>query len=568
MKILSPVFFKEFGQAAVSRRFFWLELTILCVLLLDFGVVFLNSPHADSAMLSRMPSIGKSLFWSMAWIQAAALLVFVPAVTAGVVCGEREANTLGLLFLTRLRPWQIVQDKGLSRVASMVFLCLVTLPFMIAALLFGGVEMREVVMVAAVLLSIILLAAGFAMLCSALFAKYVTALAAAYTALGLYLLLSFIAFGLLDEAKYISFEYSALVNPILTMAVLADESVLRRHPNLSLAWAWNILFSMAAYVFAILSASLLLRRGAGLEGAPANAPARRTWRLGIVRLAASCLQRGAAVGARPVLWKESNLVHDQMRSVLINIVEVVFVVWLAVTALLSGFYWDILSDNEFYLVSHALGAFGTLLILGIFAASAFTRERESGTLDILLSTRLKGADIVFQTFLGLVRAALPMLLPVLLILIAGYLFTSCEPVVAFLFGKTPRQSNSIVPWFAVLNLLVFTAFVLAAGLCISLRQKTTALAVGWTMALLLFLGVGLPFAGVILEEFLGLRNSFESVMVASPVYWIAEGPGSRRYTQCGGTNGYAACLAAYSAISVIMLYFAAREFDRRMGRQP
>ena len=519
-------------------------------------------------MLSRMPSIGKSLFWSMAWIQAAALLVFVPAVTAGVVCGEREANTLGLLFLTRLRPWQIVQDKGLSRVASMVFLCLVTLPFMIAALLFGGVEMREVVMVAAVLLSIILLAAGFAMLCSALFAKYVTALAAAYTALGLYLLLSFIAFGLLDEAKYISFEYSALVNPILTMAVLADESVLRRHPNLSLAWAWNILFSMAAYVFAILSASLLLRRGAGLEGAPANAPARRTWRLGIVRLAASCLQRGAAVGARPVLWKESNLVHDQMRRVLINIMEVVFVVWLAVTALLSGFHWDILSEGEFYLISHALGAFGTLLILGIFAAAAVTRERESGTLDILLSTRLKGADIVFQTFLGLVRAALPMLLPVLLILIAGYLFTSCEPVVAFLFGKTPRQSNSIVPWFAVLNLLVFTAFVLAAGLCISLRQKTTARAVGWTMALLLFLGVGLPFAGVILEEFLGLRNAFKAVMAASPVYWIVEGPASRGYTEFGGANGYAACLAAYSAISVIMLYFAAREFDRRMGRQP
>ena len=570
MRLLSPVFFKELGQIAVSRRFFWLELFVLCLLLLDFGIMFIDPPSSSSA-LSRMASIGKALFWSMTWIQAIALLIFVPAVTAGVVCGEKESNTLGLLFLTRLRAWQIVQDKGLSRVVFMGFLCLVTLPFMIAALLFGGVEMREVVMAFATLLSIILLAAGFAMLCSTLLGKYVAALATTYATLLLYLLVMPIGIGFLINTILPSrpFEYVSFINPFVSLAVAAEEYAIRSHPILRYAWVGNLSVSLVIYAFAVLVASLVLRRVAFADGHYSGfAPGRRVWRLGVARLAASCLQRGSTVGAHPVLWKESNLIHDNLRRVLINLVEVFFVVWLALMALVAFHQFNDLAQNDIYLIAHAISVFIILLFMGILAAASFTRERESGALDILLSTRLKGSDIVYQTFFGLVRVALPMLLPVVLILMTGYLLTACKPVVFFLFPiTTVSEYNSITPWASLLNLVVFPFFVLVVGLCMSLWQRTTARAVGWTMFALLGLGVGVPFLYVVLDEVLRFHGVGKWLMAISPTYWLAEGPGSRNYTDFGGSQGYVVVLAGYTAVSLFLLLFMARTFDRRMGRQ-
>lgn len=573
MRLLSPVFFKELGQIAVSRRFFWLEFVVLCVLLLDFGIMFIDPPCAGSAM-SRMAVIGKALFWTMTWIQAVALLIFVPAVTAGVVCGEKEANTLGLLFLTRLRAWQIVQDKGLSRVMFMGFLCLVTFPFMVAALLFGGVEMREVMMVFTILLSIILMVAGFAMLCSTLLKKYVAALASTYAALLIFLLFIPIVLAILTAIWHSAvrfIEYMAFFNPFIALVVLTEESAIRAYPLLRHAWIGNLAISLMVYAFSVLVASLSLRRVAFLEGQESGpAPVRRrVWRLGVARLAAGCLQRNAIVGSHPVLWKESNLVHDHLRCVLTIIVDVLFVAWLLIMAMAGCHDLDLLGQGELFLIAHAIGVFMILLFLGIFAAASFTRERESGALDILLSTRLKGVDIVLQTFLGLVRAALPMLLPLVLILLAGYLLTTCQAVIFFLFNKkSVTEYNAILPWVPILNMVVFSFFVLVIGLCMSLWQRTTARAVGWTMVVLLGLGVALPFLSIILGEALDLRAYTESIMAISPVYWLAVGPEYRSYRHYGGTYAYMAILAVYTVVSLGLLLFAARTFDRRMGRQP
>ena len=87
---------------------------------------------------------GVILFGAVSFLCAGAVLLFAPIMTASVISGEREANSLGLLFLTRLNAWSIVQEKGLSRMVLLFYITGLTFPLLAAGLLYGGVEARQV----------------------------------------------------------------------------------------------------------------------------------------------------------------------------------------------------------------------------------------------------------------------------------------------------------------------------------------------------------------------------------------------------------------------------------------
>ena len=83
------------------------------------------------------------LFTAYKWSFIAALLLFVPAVTAGSFSDEREAGTYDLLHASRIRPAGIVLGKLLSRTTFFLLLFAFTFPLVLILYFLGGFEFSE-----------------------------------------------------------------------------------------------------------------------------------------------------------------------------------------------------------------------------------------------------------------------------------------------------------------------------------------------------------------------------------------------------------------------------------------
>ncbi len=114
------------------------------VTLITVGVVslipLLNWPR--SGEIVAFDRAGR-LFTAYKWSFIAALLLFVPAVTAGSISDEREAGTYDLLHASRIRPAGIVLGKLLSRTTFFLLLFAFTFPLVLILYLLGGFEFSE-----------------------------------------------------------------------------------------------------------------------------------------------------------------------------------------------------------------------------------------------------------------------------------------------------------------------------------------------------------------------------------------------------------------------------------------
>ncbi|HWX18649.1 MAG TPA: ABC transporter permease subunit [Candidatus Binatia bacterium] len=89
-------------------------------------------------------NVGGGLFADLHFTLFWAIWIFIPFLTADCISRERRDGTLGLLFLTPLRPKDIVVAKGLVHGLRALTLWLVVLPVVAIAFLLGGISSTEV----------------------------------------------------------------------------------------------------------------------------------------------------------------------------------------------------------------------------------------------------------------------------------------------------------------------------------------------------------------------------------------------------------------------------------------
>jgi len=571
----------------------------------------MSSASRTHAMMSG--SFGRDLFMTVIFVELFAMAVLTPVATAGMVCGEREANTLGLLFLTRLKPWNIVQDKGLSRVTFMLALCAVTLPFMFTALLFGGVEPGQIVAAAGNILAVILFSGGVSLLFSTVARRFGAALAMSFCAMFLYFAVLPVCL-LMWRPSAAWMGVIATINPFFSTGMMADPYDVRSNSWLMYSWISNLLVGVTVYVVAVALASRLLKRIAFSESAPA--PTGRRFLAGLRKNPfpfhpAAMAHRGPSVGEKPVIWKESNLLDDSLKTVLLRISDLLFAIYVGLLCLVAVNSWTAPAHEEVHLVGHAAAFVILSVFVAIISAASFARERESGTFDVLLTTRLSGRDIVWGTFVGVVRSVVPFAAILLWILLIGVAATSDLRKTLFATAFTAAGVGYILPFILrpfqanhgfrpgvvrggaflaalllavvgssgavdgkigiglpLLNTMVYFGFIIVVGMYMSLECRTTAKATGWTLSILLSLGVVMPILALMMGE--GLNRGFGRFLFACcPDYWIAVGPWNSEHFEddCGGVGGYVAVTVAYAGIAFGLLVHMMRSFDRRVGRQ-
>jgi ABC-2 type transport system permease protein len=139
------------------------------------------APAGDS--LTSAP-VGKLFFAAVTAVELGLICLLAPALTADLISGERERQTLDLLLVTPLSRRQIVVGKLVAALGSLLLLIVLALPIQAIAVLIGGIGLEEL-LAALWLLTLTAVTYGCVGLCwsarlrttrSALLLSYVTTL--------------------------------------------------------------------------------------------------------------------------------------------------------------------------------------------------------------------------------------------------------------------------------------------------------------------------------------------------------------------------------------------------------
>src|SRR5438067_5265942 len=127
-------------------------------------------------------SMGILLFTFLILFQIVLLAFITPALTSGAISGERERQTIDLLFVTPLAPFSIIWGKLLASMSFVVLLLILSIPLFSLVFLLGGIELDQVVYAFAVTGATALTLGFVGIAFSSLFRRTLPATVAAYGA--------------------------------------------------------------------------------------------------------------------------------------------------------------------------------------------------------------------------------------------------------------------------------------------------------------------------------------------------------------------------------------------------
>ncbi len=141
----NPIVAKEYR----SRMRTWrspLAWTIYILLLGGLGwAIFAGGSGQGFGPFGTGNNYGQVLFTSLIIFQVVLLAFITPALTAGAISGERERQTIDLLFVTPIAPFSIIWGKLLASMSFVVLLLTLSVPIFSLVFLFGGIELDQMV---------------------------------------------------------------------------------------------------------------------------------------------------------------------------------------------------------------------------------------------------------------------------------------------------------------------------------------------------------------------------------------------------------------------------------------
>ena len=132
-----PLLGKELLEQAARKQMYVVRVVYALVLFGAFCFYYLRH-LAKGAVLTL--GGGLEPFNFLVTTQMATIFLFLPPLMAGALAQEKERDTLGLLFLTDLTPWELILQKYIGRLIPMLTLLFLSLPLLAVAYSLGGVS--------------------------------------------------------------------------------------------------------------------------------------------------------------------------------------------------------------------------------------------------------------------------------------------------------------------------------------------------------------------------------------------------------------------------------------------
>ena len=348
--------------------------------------------------------IGPTLFVSLA-----GLLFFYTALGAQLTCDclsvEKREGTLGLLFLTDLRGYDVVLGKLAATSINAFYGMLAVMPVLAIPLLLGAVGMGEFCRVALVAVNLL-----FFFLSVGIFASSICRQDSRAGGLSIVLVLAIdvgLPWLLSHNWAYRYFhtrtESIWAVSPAYDCFLAFDDPQRTGRPTFQnspqMFWLNAAITQAYSWVFLVLACWIVPR---SWQDRPAGANAAAGWsekwrRLSQGEPESRCAQRRRLLEINPFLWRVARGRFNGTAVWLFLIVT--GAIWWWMRKPFASATWDSGADIFFVVSVHIVLKFW----LASEACRYFAQDRRSGSMELLLSTPLTEAQIIRGQFLGLWR---------------------------------------------------------------------------------------------------------------------------------------------------------------------
>ncbi|MGE0482429.1 MAG: ABC transporter permease [Phycisphaerae bacterium] len=476
-------------------RWIYLGILFLVITLQSTGLGRTNVSLADLAKESTQ------IFKWVSLVQLFLMAFIAPVFTAAAITQEKDANTYSILLTTPLSSGQIVLGSLLSRLYFVWVLLLSGLPIFAITMIYGGVTLREVfesfglaaatgLVTGAMAITISVLAVGTR---KTIFAFFV-GIAVYLIAIGAYGLSAWGPLAESPQGALVSgrgMSWVAPLHPFLALLVVTGQTPAPAYSDVAhYGWPFAWLYARPQYGYMVITTlaavamillSMFFVRAGAREGEATLLNRIKAF------LAPQALgerrRKPRRVWSNPIAWREATTRASAGGRSIIRYVYLVAGVALAVLMLYAAMHgwWGIqpASVGEWVVALVWIELAVILLVVTNAAASSLTREKESMTMEILLSTPLTSRYIVAGMLQGLVRFALPLIavptITIVIFVVAG-------------FARPASGANAILIESALvvpLQMIGVCAVAALVGLQFSLTARKTVQAVMWSTAVVM-----------------------------------------------------------------------------------
>lgn len=427
-----PLLRRELTELSARRRTYVIRFIGAVILLGWFVVVLDRAISATVGTAATLPptqrfqamlGMGGSVIQSIVPSLFHCVQLLMPAMVCGSIAMEKERNTIGTLFVTRLSPMTIVLEKFLSRLVPMFTFLFLTFPLLAFLYSLGGVDPQMVFAAAWLLLGECMCYAAVGLVCSAWFGTTVSAFIGSYVLCGVFVVLTQVL-GLRMFSPFciweVLFSSWTRVNgpiapwlPMLSVIVQGDPAwgLVKCCLWCSLPWIAFVGGCLALTRFLLFRrafvghSSLVLRVFRRVDKFFTDLNNRTTGGVVLVK-------DGESLPAfDPIAWRERTKKSLGKARYLIRILvllegPVLFLCLLSIT-------WSDQSSSDPLRLLLVLVWGLAILVVMVKGSTVITAERSRETLDALLSTPISSAQVLKEKVAGMRRMMIVLATPIM-----------------------------------------------------------------------------------------------------------------------------------------------------------
>ena len=498
-----------------SRREFHLLIRIVYLLIL-MAVLFI-ALVGDAGTLRAMAQRGSQAFTVLSFGQLILICLLTPVFMAGAISQESNPNTWDILLTTPLNALQIVLGNLLGRIFFIVTLLAASLPILLVTQFFGGVPGSAIFSAMLVSAGTALLVATIAILLSvsrsvgrrAVFVFYICVV---FYLMGTWVLDLQLRAPIFPGDAAMGTTFMTPMNPFLVLeSVLFSNSYMPRVQSgswlLERIWfgrpllAFGMLSVAIGCLLVVVSTVKVRRLGTRDAGR-----SRAWWPFGAAIHHGPAARAPRRVGQNPIAWWEYEG-RGRSRGAVIGRWSFFAGGLVAALVVLGLFLNGSVSATLFRSILLGLLSVETVVVLLTalnLSATAVSREREDGTLDLILTTPIQPGPYLAGKLRGLIQNLLPMMLVPVLTLALAALMVVIQPfgVVAELqsmVGTNQVTLPVVLPESAIVFPLVFvgcTAMCVMIGLQWSLRSRSTIGSISSALSVVLVILLVVGFCSI------------------------------------------------------------------------
>ncbi len=551
----NPICIRLVQGGSRRLRHLYIRSGYLAVIIVVLLFVLLDNVSTGQLSTRELATGGATMFQLISYLQVGLICLLTPVFMAGAIAQEANPKTWDILLTTPMNSLQIVLGNLFGRLFFVLALLFSSLPLFVMTQYFGGVPGDSIFASYAIAASSSLLVAAIAVTLSVTRTAGRRAVFVFYISVVMYL---FITIGLdaylrrLNPVTPAAQEFFTTIitplNPFLALEVLLQSNTYVPHDLTGTGAGWFqrmwLTRPITTFCWLCVGLSLFLIVFSTVRLRVIGAKVGKvSWFQKVFHLKVKGASQRIArsVGNNPIAWREASGRSRTVTAVLSRWGFVAAGVAVAVV-LVALFHRGTMSIADLRLAVASVMS-GEVVIIVLVAlnmsATAVSREREDGTLDIILTTPIQPGPYIAGKLRGLVQFLLPMILvPVLTMLVLAIYIGSNGFGAGNVMSADSHPDRSVtfqlpavLPEGAIalpVMLVPFVAFCVMVGLHWSIRSKGTITSVVAAVAVVLAVagvlsmcaipaGHGASWLGGALASFTPVNLVFALVYPASTI---------------------------------------------------